>query len=87
MMTRIRACSSIAFAAAVCSSIIAAQNPPRTSKNPRVAAIEQQIAGREMWILRREVQQKLRKITGKADLPMTCYTCHKGKAKPDSAPE
>jgi Photosynthetic reaction centre cytochrome C subunit len=147
MMTRIVVCSSIAFAAALGSSIVEAQNSLQTSKNPHVAAIEQQIAGkeqqpaeqvfkdiqvfkgmpairvlrimemafnanlgvdcdhchsvddwssgakrqrdiaREMWILRGEVQEKLRKITGKADLPMTCYTCHKGKAKPAFAPE
>jgi hypothetical protein len=147
MMTRIVVCSSIAIAGALGSSIVEAQNSLQTSKNPHVAAIEQQIVGkeqqpaeqvfkdiqvfkgmpairvlrimemafnanlgvdcdhchsvddwssgvkrqrdiaREMWILRGEVQEKLRKITGKADLPMTCYTCHKGKAKPAFAPE
>ena len=42
---------------------------------------------REMWMLRGEVQQKLRQITGKTDLPFTCYSCHKGQAKPAFAPE
>ena len=41
---------------------------------------------REMWVLRGEVQQKLRQITGKTDLPFTCYSCHKGQAKPAFAP-
>jgi hypothetical protein len=123
MMTRIVVCSSIALAGALGSSIVEAQNSLQTSKNPHVAAIEQQIAGeratagraglqghsglkgmpairvlrimemafnanlgvdcdhchsvddwssgvkrqrtiaREMWILRGEVQEKLRKIT------------------------
>ena len=42
---------------------------------------------REMWTMRGDVQQKLRQITGKADLPLTCYTCHKGQAKPAFAPD
>ena len=42
---------------------------------------------REMWVLRGEVQQKLRQITGKTDLPFTCYSCHKGQAKPAFAPD
>ena len=41
---------------------------------------------REMWVLRADLQEKLRKITGKDDLPVTCYTCHKGQAKPSFAP-
>lgn len=41
---------------------------------------------REMWTLRAEVQEKLRQITGKPDLPVTCYTCHKGQPKPAFAP-
>jgi hypothetical protein len=41
---------------------------------------------REMWVMRGEVQQKLRQITGKSDLPFTCYSCHKGQAKPAFAP-
>jgi hypothetical protein len=41
---------------------------------------------REMWALRADLQEKLRKITGQDDLPVTCYTCHKGQAKPSFAP-
>jgi Photosynthetic reaction centre cytochrome C subunit len=47
MMTRIVVCSSIALAGALGSSIVEAQNSLQTSKNPHVAAIEQQIAGKE----------------------------------------
>ena len=41
---------------------------------------------REMWTLRGDIQQKVRQITGKDDVPLTCYTCHKGQAKPTFAP-
>jgi Photosynthetic reaction centre cytochrome C subunit len=47
----------------------------------------QRDVAREMWTLRAETQEKLRKITGKADLPFTCYSCHKGQPKPAFAPE
>jgi hypothetical protein len=50
-------------------------------------AKREKIIAREMWTLRSEVQQKLRQITGKSDLPLTCYTCHKGRPKPAFAPE
>lgn len=146
MVARIRTWSSIAVAFQVWSAGASAQDPSQPPKNKHVAAIEQQIAGkeqqpaeqvfkdirvfkgrpaigvlrvmelafnanlgvdcdhchsvedwasgvkrqrdiaREMWILRAEVQEKLRKITGKDDLPVTCYTCHKGQAKPSFAP-
>jgi Photosynthetic reaction centre cytochrome C subunit len=46
---------------------------------------EKQIA-RDMWTLRAEVQTQVRKITGKNDAVVTCYTCHKGQAKPAFAP-
>ena len=46
----------------------------------------EKVVAREMWTLRGEVQQRLRQITGKSDLPLTCYTCHKGQAKPAFAP-
>jgi Photosynthetic reaction centre cytochrome C subunit len=42
----------------------------------------EKVVAREMWTMRGEVQQKLRQITGKSDLPFTCYSCHKGQAKP-----
>jgi Photosynthetic reaction centre cytochrome C subunit len=46
---------------------------------------EKQIA-RDMWTLREEVQAQVRKITGKDDVFVTCYTCHKGRAKPAFVP-
>ena len=46
---------------------------------------EKQIA-RDMWTLRADVQAQVRKITGKADAVVTCYTCHKGQAKPAFQP-
>jgi len=46
---------------------------------------EKQIA-RDMWTLRADVQAQVRKITGKNDAVVTCYTCHKGQAKPAFAP-
>jgi hypothetical protein len=49
------------------------------------AKAQKQIA-REMWLLRGEVQNRLRKIVGREDLPFTCYSCHKGQAKPAFAP-
>jgi hypothetical protein len=138
---------AVAVAMLPLSGIITAQAPPQTGKNPYVAAIEEQIAGkeqqpaeqvfkdirvfkgmpairvlrimeaafnanlgvncehchavddwssgvkpqrdiaREMWTLRADLQERLRKITGKADLPVTCYTCHKGQPKPAFAPD
>src|SRR5687768_10621398 len=47
----------------------------------------EKVVAREMWVMRGELQQKLRQITGKDDLPLTCYTCHKGQPKPAFAPE
>jgi hypothetical protein len=41
---------------------------------------------RSMWTLRADVQEQVRTITGKADVPVTCYTCHKGSPKPAFAP-
>lgn len=41
---------------------------------------------RQMWNLRESTQEQVRKITGKADVPVTCYTCHKGQAIPSFAP-
>ena len=46
---------------------------------------EKEIA-RGMWTLRAEVQAQIRKMTGKDDAVVTCYTCHKGQAKPAFAP-
>lgn len=40
---------------------------------------------RGMWTLRAEVQEQVRKVTGKPDVPVTCYTCHKGEPKPKFA--
>jgi hypothetical protein len=44
------------------------------------------VTARGMWTLRAEVQELVRKVTGKADATVTCYTCHKGAAKPTFAP-
>lgn len=41
---------------------------------------------REMWTLRASVQQQVRKATGNDEAVVTCYTCHKGQAKPAAAP-
>jgi hypothetical protein len=41
---------------------------------------------REMWTLRASVQEQVRKITGNNEVPVTCYTCHKGQAKPAFMP-
>jgi len=46
---------------------------------------QKQIA-REMWVLRGDVQNRLRQIVRKDDLPFTCYSCHKGQPKPAFAP-
>jgi hypothetical protein len=42
---------------------------------------------RGMWTLRASVQDQVRQITGKTDVAVTCYTCHKGQAKPSFAPQ
>jgi hypothetical protein len=41
---------------------------------------------RGMWALRSSAQDEIRKLTGKTDVPVTCYTCHKGQAIPSFAP-
>lgn len=41
---------------------------------------------RGMWTLRADTQEQVRKITGKADAVVTCYTCHKGQPKPAFEP-
>ena len=41
---------------------------------------------RGMWTLRATAQDEVRRITGKADVPVTCYTCHKGQPIPSFAP-
>lgn len=42
---------------------------------------------RGMWTLRASVQDQVREMTGKTDVAVTCYTCHKGQAKPSFAPQ
>lgn len=42
---------------------------------------------RGMWTLRASVQDQVRQITGKTDVAVTCYTCHKGQARPSFAPQ
>lgn len=42
---------------------------------------------RGMWTLRASVQDQVRQITGKTDVAVTCYTCHKGQPKPLFAPQ
>ena len=44
------------------------------------------LTARGMWTLRADVQEQVRKVTGNADAVVTCYTCHKGSAKPTFAP-
>ena len=41
---------------------------------------------REMWVMRGQVQEEARKASGNAQAVVTCYTCHKGKARPEFAP-
>src|SRR4030095_2213180 len=41
---------------------------------------------RGMWTLRATAQDAGGRITGKADVPWTCYTCHKGQPIPSFAP-
>jgi hypothetical protein len=42
---------------------------------------------RRMWTMRAEWQEEVRTASGNADAVVTCYTCHKGQAKPAFAPE
>jgi hypothetical protein len=41
---------------------------------------------REMWVMRAQVQEAARKASGNPQAVVTCYTCHKGKPKPEFAP-
>ena len=41
---------------------------------------------RRMWTLRAKWQEEVREATGNAQATVTCYTCHKGQAKPAFAP-
>ena len=41
---------------------------------------------RNMWTLRAQWQAEVRKASGNAEAVVTCYTCHKGQAKPAFAP-
>ena len=41
---------------------------------------------RGMWTLRAKTQDDVRAATGNAAAVVTCYTCHKGQAKPAFAP-
>lgn len=47
----------------------------------------QKAIARAMWTLRSDVQERVRTATGKADVAVTCYTCHKGRAKPAFQPD
>lgn len=49
------------------------------AKRPKVVA-------RGMWTLRATVQDQVRTLTGKPDVAVTCYTCHKGLPIPAFAP-
>ena len=42
---------------------------------------------REMWVLREKVQDQARTASGNPKAVVTCYTCHKGQAKPAFNPE
>ena len=48
-------------------------------KNPKKIA-------RSMWTMRAEWQDEVRKASGNEKAVVTCYTCHKGQAKPAFAP-
>ena len=48
-------------------------------KNPKKIA-------RNMWTMRAEWQGEVRKASGNDKAVVTCYTCHKGQAKPAFAP-
>ena len=41
---------------------------------------------RNMWTMRAEWQEDVRKATGNNQAVVTCYTCHKGQPKPAFAP-
>jgi hypothetical protein len=41
---------------------------------------------REMWIMRAKWQDEAREASGNPKAVVTCYTCHKGKPKPEFAP-
>jgi hypothetical protein len=41
---------------------------------------------REMWAMRAQVQEEARRASGNPKAVVTCYTCHKGKPKPEFAP-
>jgi hypothetical protein len=41
---------------------------------------------RNMWTLRAEWQDEVRKASGNNEAVVTCYTCHKGQPKPAFAP-
>lgn len=41
---------------------------------------------RNMWMMRGEWQEEARKASGNEKAVVTCYTCHKGQAKPAFAP-
>lgn len=47
----------------------------------------QKAIARGMWALRADVQERVRTMTGNAALAVTCYTCHKGRAKPAFEPD
>ena len=42
---------------------------------------------RNMWTMRAEWQEEVRKASGNPKAVVTCYTCHKGQPKPAFAPE
>jgi hypothetical protein len=42
---------------------------------------------RRMWTMRAEWQEEVRTASGNPDAVVTCYTCHKGQAKPAFAPD
>ena len=41
---------------------------------------------RGMWTLRESIRQQVRTLTGKPDVAVTCYMCHRGQPKPAFAP-
>ena len=48
-------------------------------------AKRQKVIARGMWTMRATAQDEVRKLTGKSDVVVTCFTCHKGQPIPTFA--
>lgn len=63
-----------------CSSCHVTGQWESDDKNPKKIA-------RQMWVMRAQWQEEARAASGNPLAVVTCYTCHKGQAKPAFAPE